>query len=403
MFFMNYSGLENTSSKLLKYAMDLENVQRTMYASTKEKLETSIKNCEESLEIMKSFLEQHKDDNTSGGSGRNRRAYGQQDQDELDKRYVTKDEFNEKMDEVNDKIDDILDKLGQLLDKSVSAVSDAVDTVKCTIVPDEYDPKFASNESKPYIDTSKHSKKSEIKKRKNDLRKLMRSDHQLLNNVVGEIRSAVNFHEVIECSELIEYWFNHRFHPDHYPSKGFRAENIPHYTEYIAGAYAYYWSQGACELRKFVDEFKQWCDEISQPGVKNPYVLPSSVGHIKYTSEWIKDHTSWEKDEYRWITLTCALSSALYTASGSYSKFLTNNDFLDDLGSVMDNYRSEGGEFEGDKEFSHAVSLGLSCGANSIEKLLMNGPKVFSIEGISADASDDLNRYNYLDKEICFA
>lgn len=67
------------------------------------------------------------------------------DYEEMDKRYVTKEEFNELRDRVEGldrKVDDVLDKLGQLLDKSVSVVSDAIDTVKCAVIPDPYDSKM---------------------------------------------------------------------------------------------------------------------------------------------------------------------------------------------------------------------------------------------------------------------
>ena len=403
MFFMNYSGLENTSIKMLKYAMDLQQVEGTMYASTKEKVEKGIDNLEKSLEIMKGFLEAHKDDNTKGGGARRTVI----DYDELDKRYVTKEEFNK----LDKKVDDVLDKLGKLLDRSVSVVSDAVDTVKSAVVPDEYDPKFASTtESKPYIDLSDTATKSEKHKKAKDLRKLMRKNHELLNNVPEEIGTATGFKEMVECTELIKHWFNCRFHPSNYPCKGFNAENIYNYTQQIIGAYAYYWNQGVIAKKNFIGEFKAWCDELKS-GKSNPYVLPSVVADIKYTPDWFKQHGMFSDRNGVAVTLMYAMCSAMVHYSDSYGEFsdcyadrnpgnrkrlidLIDNDIYDNIDNVHDQ-----------DEFFKFIVKGREFGKN-LETFKTEGQPYFTQIAGNEDSSQSGDRYNIpemLDQEVCFA
>lgn len=403
MFFMNYGGLENTSVKMLKYAMDLQQVEGTMYASTKDKVEKSIDNLEKSLEIMKGFLEAHKDDNTKGGGARRTVI----DYDELDKRYVTKEEFNK----LDKKVDDVLDKLGQLLDKSVSIVSDAVDTVKSAVVPDEYDPKFASTtESKPYIDLPDTATKSEKHKKAKDLRKLMRKNHELLNNVPEEIGAATGFKEMVECTELIKQWFNCRFHPSNYPCKGFNAENIYNYTQQIIGAYAYYWNQGAIAKKDFINGFKTWCDEIKS-GKPNPYVLPSVVADIKYTPDWFKQHGMFSDRNGAAVTLMYAMCNAMVRYSDSYGEFsdcyadrnphnrkrlidLIDNDIYDNIDTAYDQ----------DEFFKFIVRGRKFC--KNLETFKIEGQAYFTQIAGNESSSQSDDRYNIpemLDQEVCFA
>ena len=403
MFFMNYGGLQNTSIKMLKYAMDLQQVEGTMYASTKEKVEKSIDNLEKSLEIMKGFLEAHKDDNTKGGGARRTVI----DYDELDKRYVTKEEFNK----LDKKVDDVLDKLGQLLDRSVSVACDAVETVKSAIVPDEYDPKFASTaESKPYIDLPATATKSEKHKKAKDLRKLMRRNHELLNNVPEEIGAATGFKEMVECTELIKHWFNCRFHPSNYPSKGFNADNIYNYTQQIIGAYVYYWNQGVVAKKNFINEFNAWCDEIKS-GKPNPYVLPSIVADIKYTPEWFKQHRMFTDRNGTAVALMYAISNAMSRYSASYEEFsdcylnrnpdnrkrlvdLIDNDIYDNIDNVHDQ-----------DEFFKFICNGRKFIRN-LETFKSEGQRYFTSIAEIGDPSQSDDRYNIpemLDQEVCFA
>lgn len=410
MFFMNYSGLENTSIKMLKYAMDLQHVEGTMYASTKEKVEKGIDNLEKSLEIMKGFLEAHKDDNTKGGCAR-RTAI---DYDELDKRYVTKEQFNKldkKVDELDKKVDDVLDKLGQLLDKSVSVVSDAVDTVKSVVVPDEYDPKFASTaESKPYIDLPDTATKSEKHKKAKDLRKLMRKNHELINNVPEEIGAATGFKEMVECTELIKHWFNCRFHPSNYPCKGFNAGNIYNYTQQIIGAYAYYLNQGPIAKKDFINEFKTWCDEIKS-GKLNPYVLPSVVADIKYTPDWFKQHGMFSGKNGDAVTLMYAMCGAMVRYSDSYGEFSDcyadryshNRKRLIDL-IDYDIYDNIDNAYDQDEFFKFIVK-GRKFSKN-LEAFKTEGQAYFTQIAGNESSSQADDRYNIpemLDQEVCFA
>lgn len=397
MFFMNYSGLENTSSKMLKYATDLKQVQGTMYASTKEKLENSIKNCEESLEIMKEFLEQHKDDNTKNGDSR---RVSMRDYEEMDKRYVTKEEFNElkdKVDGLDKKVDDVLDKLGQLLQKSVSVVSDAVDTVKCAVVPDPYDPKNATNNStKPYLNLPENATKSEKKKKDKSIRKLMRQNHELLSKFPEEVRQNCNYHEFIECSDLISHWFNMRFEPSRYPKNGFNAEFILKYSEQIIGAYAYYWSQGETKLSEFVTGFKQWCDELAVSGKNVSYLYPYSVGKIQYNAEWIETDSVACANDYRWATLATFLSDGFRLVSKSYSRFVDSYYDINHSDNLLDIFFDKLGI--DDELFIRAINKGsVDCMRDKFERV---SPTYCTLE---SGESFDVDRYNMLDKEIVFA
>ena len=387
MFFMNYSGMETASARVLKYAQDLNHVEGTMYQSTKDKVENSIKNCEKSIEIMKKFLEEHKDDNTSSGSGRRSMI----DYEEMDKRYVTREEFNEKMDELNGKVDDVLDKLGQLLQKSVSAVSDIAESVKSTVIPDPYDPKFAKDEStKPYLNLPDNATKSEKRKKEKDNRKLMRQNHELLSKLSEEVRQNCNYHELIECAELVSYWFDHRFKPDQYPTQGYNADLILKYTEQVIGAYAYYWVQGDVKLNQFVSEFKKWCDNLSQSN--NSYMYPYSVGKIKYTDEWVESDAVASNDDYKWVMLSSFLSSAIACVSKSYSKFRKayfQKDRYDDL---VDTFGEEG-------RIACAVFKGDVCDSDSKLSRLCGAYCRLESTYIS-----DEDRYNtMLDQPVCFA
>ena len=394
MFFMNYGGMETASARVLKYAEDLKQVECTMYQSTKDKVETSLENLKKSVEIMEKFLEEHKDDNTRGGSSRSRRSMI--DYEEMDKRYVTKEEFNELRDRVeglDKKVDDVLDKLGQLLDKSVSVVSDAVDTVKCAVIPDPYDPKNATDAStKPYLNLPENATKSEKKKKDKSIRKLMRQNHELLSKFPEEVRQNCDYHELISGAELVSYWFDHRFKPDCYPKYGFNADLIFKYAEQVIGAYAYYWVQGEHQLKKFVEEFKTWCDDLSKSN--NTYMYPFSVGKIYYNQEWIESDATASKDNYKWVTLATFLSEGLRFISKSYSKFANcyiSSKHFDDLGDIFSD------EFFNNESIVDAGSAGIVSGESKFTALCR---KYCTLE--STIISDE-DRYNMLDTEICFA
>ena len=394
MFFMNYGGMETASARVLKYAEDLKQVECTMYQSTKDKVENSLDNLKKSVEIMEKFLEEHKDDNTRGGSGRSRRSMI--DYEEMDKRYVTKEEFNELRDRVeglDKKVDDVLDKLGQLLDKSVSVVSDAVDTVKCAVISDPYDPKNATDAStKPYLNLPENATKSEKKKKDKSIRKLMRQNHELLSKFPEEVRQNCDYHELIRCAELVSYWFDHRFKPDCYPKYGFNADLIFKYAEQVIGAYAYYWVQGEHQLKKFVEEFRTWCDNLSESN--NTYMYPFSVGKIYYTQEWIESDATASKDNYKWVTLATFLSEGLRFISKSYSKFANcyiSRKHFDDLGDIFSD------EFFNNESIVDAGSAGIFSGESTFTALCR---KYCTLE--STIISDE-DRYNMLDTEICFA
>ena len=394
MFFMNYGGMETASARVLKYAEDLKQVEGTMYQSTKDRVENSLENLKKSVEIMEKFLEEHKDDNTRGGSSRSR--HSMIDYEVMDKRYVTKEEFNELRDRVeglDKKVDDVLDKLGQLLDKSVSVVSDAVDTVKCAVIPDPYDPKNATDAStKPYLNLPENATKSEKKKKDKSIRKLMRQNHELLSKVPEEVRQNCDYHELIRCSELMNYWFDHRFKPDCYPKYGFNADLIFKYAEQVIGAYAYYWVQGEHQLKKFVKEFRTWCDNLSE--CNNTYMYPFSVGKIYYTQEWIESDATASKDNYRWVTLATFLSEGLRCISKSYFKFANcyiSRKHFDDLGDIFSD------EFFDNESIVDAGSAGIISGESIFTALCR---KYCTLE--STIISDE-DRYNMLDAEICFA
>ena len=394
MFFMNYGGMETASVRVLKYAEDLKQVEGTMYQSTKDRVENSLDNLKKSVEIMEKFLEEHKDDNTRGGSGRSRRSMI--DYDEMDKRYVTKEEFNELRDRVeglDKKVDDVLDKLGQLLDKSATVVSDAVDTVKCAVIPDPYDPKNATDAStKPYLNLPENATKSDKKKKDKSIRKLMRQNHELLSKFPEEVRQNCDYHELIRCAELVSYWFDHRFEPDCYPKYGFNADLIFKYAEQVIGAYAYYWVQGEHQLKKFVEEFRTWCDDLSESN--NTYMYPFSVGKIYYTQEWIESDATASKDNYKWVTLATFLSEGLRCISKSYSKFANcyiSRKHFDDLGDIFSD------EFFDNESIVDAGSAGIVSGESTFTALCR---KYCTLE--STIISDE-DRYNMLDTEICFA
>lgn len=394
MFFMNYGGMETASARVLKYAEDLKQVEGTMYQSTKDRVENSLDNLKKSVEIMEKFLEEHKDDNTRGGSGRSR--HSMIDYEEMDKRYVTKEEFNELRDRVeglDKKVDDVLDKLGQLLDKSVSVVSDAVDTVKCAVIPDPYDPKNATDAStKPYLNLPENATKSDKKKKDKSIRKLMRQNHELLSKFPEEVRQNCDYHELIGCAELVSYWFDHRFKPDCYPKYGFNADLIFKYAEQVIGAYAYYWVQGEHQLKKFVEEFRTWCDNLSESN--NTYMYPFSVGKIYYTQEWIESDATASKDNYKWVTLATFLSEGLRCISKSYSKFANcyiSRKHFDDLGDIFSD------EFFDNESIVDAGSAGIVSGESTFTALCR---KYCTLE--STIISDE-DRYNMLDTEICFA
>ena len=394
MFFMNYGGMETASARVLKYAEDLKHVEGTMYQSTKDRVENSLGDLKKSVEIMEKFLKEHKDDNTRGGSSRPRRSMI--DYEEMDKRYVTKEEFNELKDRVeglDKKVDDVLDKLGQLLQKSVSVVSDAVDTVKCAVIPDPYDPKNATDAStKPYLNLPETATKSEKKKKDKSNRKLMRQNHELFSKVPEEVRQNCDYHEPVECAELISYWFNHRFEPSRYPKGGFNADHIFKYAEQVIGAYAYYWMQGEHQLKKFVEEFRTWCDDLSESN--NTYMYPFSVGKIYYTQEWIESDATASKDNYKWVTLATFLSEGLRCISKSYSKFANcyiSRKHFDDLGDIFSD------EFFDNRSIVDAGSAGIISGESIFTALCR---KYCTLE--STIMSDE-DRYNMLDTEICFA
>lgn len=402
MFFMNYGGMETASGRVLKYAEDLKQVEGTMYQSTKDKVENSLDNLKKSVEIMEKFLEEHKDDNTRGGSGRSRRSMI--DYEEMDKRYVTREEFNERMDQVDErldnldkKVDGIFDKLDQLLQKSVSVVSDAVDTVRCAVIPDPYDPKNATDASaKPYLNLPETATKSEKKKKDKSNRKLMRQNHELLSKVTEEVRQNCDYHELIECAELISYWFDQRFEPSRYPKGGFNADYIFRYAEQVIGAYAYHWVQGELQLKKFVEEFKTWCDDLSSRGKNNTYMYPFSVGKINYTKDWIESDVVASKDNYKWVTLATFLSEGLSFVSRSYNKFADmyiDNDHYDNLLDVfLDSVDPNRGAI------ANASSEGDVC--NSDRKFSTLCKEYLSLE--STIISDE-DRYNMLDQPVCFA
>lgn len=405
MFFMNYGGMETASGRVLKYAEDLKQVEGTMYQSTKDRVENSLDNLKKSVEIMEKFLDEHKDDNTRGGSGRSR--HYMIDYEEMDKRYVTKEEFNElkarvdgldkKVDGLDKKVDDVLDKLGQLLDKSVSAVSDAVDTVKCAIVPDPYDPKNATDASaKPYLNLPETATKSEKKKKDKSNRKLMRQNHELLSKVPEEVRQNCDYHELIECAELVSYWFEQRFEPSRYPKMGFNADLIFKYAEQIIGAYSYYWVQGEYHLKKFVEEFRTWCDDLSSTGKNNIYLYPFSVGKINYTQDWIESDTVASRDNYTWATLATFLSEGLSFISKSYHKFANMYFEKDHYDNLLDVFLDKVDPNRG--AIAHASGEGDVC--NSDRKFAKLCEKYCSIE---STIIPDEDRYNMLDQEICFA
>ena len=401
MFFMNYGGMDTASARVLKYAEDLKQVEGTMYQSTKDKVENSLENLKKSVEIMEKFLEEHKDDNTRGGSGRSRRQMI--DYKEMDKRYVTRKEFNERMDQVDErldnldkKVDGIFDKLDELLKKSVSVVSDVADSIKSTVILDPYDPKFAEDEStKPYLNLPDTATKSEKKKKEKNNRKLMRQNHELLSKVPEEVRQNCDYHELIGCAELVSYWFDHRFKPDCYPKYGFNADLIFKYAEQVIGAYAYYWVQGEYQLRKFVEEFRTWCDDLSASGKNNTYLYPFSVGRIHYTRDWVESDTIACRDNYKWVTLATFLSAGLSFVSKSYHKFANiyfEKDHYDDLLDVfLDKIDPDRGAI------ADASGDGDVC--NSDRKFSRLCEKYFTLE--STIIPND--RYNMLDQEICFA
>ena len=392
MFFMNYGGMETASARVLKYAEDLKQVEGTMYQSTKDRVENSLDNLKKSVEIMEKFLEEHKDDNTRGGSGRLRRSMI--DYEEMDKRYVTREEFNERMDQVDErldnldkKVDGIFDKLDQLLQKSVSVVSDVAESVKSVAIPDPYDPKNATDAStKPYLNLPENATKSEKKKKDKSIRKLMRQNHELLSKFPEEVRQNCDYHEPVECAELISYWFDHRFKPNCYPKYGFNADLIFKYAEQVIGAYAYYWVQGEHQLKKFVKEFRTWCDNLSE--CNNTYMYPFSVGKIYYTQDWIESDATASKDNYRWVTLATFLSEGLRCISKSYFKFANcyiSRKHFDDLGDIFSD------EFFNNESIIDAGSAGIVSG-ESIFTVLCR--KYCTLE--STIISDE-DRYNMLE------
>lgn len=394
MFFMNYGGMETASARVLKYAEDLKHVEGTMYQSTRDRVENSLENLKKSVDIMEKFLEKHKDDNTRGGSSRSR--HSMIDYEEMDKRYVTKEEFNElkgKVEGLDKKVDDVLDKLGQLLQKSVSVVSDVAESVKSAVVLDPYDPKNATDAStEPYLNLPETATKSEKKKKDKSNRKLMRQNHELLSKVPEEVRQNCDYHEPVECAELIRYWFDHRFEPSRYPKGGFNADHIFKYAEQVIGAYAYYWVQGEQQLKKFVEEFRTWCDNLSESN--NTYMYPFSVGKIYYTQEWIESDATASKDNYRWVTLATFLSEGLRCISKSYSKFANcyiSRKHFDDLGDIFSD------EFFNNESIVDAGSAGIVSGESKFTALCR---KYCTLE--STIISDE-DRYNMLDTEICFA
>ena len=394
MFFMNYGGMETASARVLKYAEDLKHVEGTMYQSTKDRVENSLENLKKSVEIMEKFLEEHKDDNTRGGSGRSR--HSMIDYEEMDKRYVTKEEFNElkgRVEGLDNKVDEVLDKLGQLLQKSVSVVSDVSESVKSAVIPDPYDPKNATDAStKPYLNLPETATKSEKKKKDKSNRKLMRQNHELLSKVPEEVRQNCDYHEPVECAELISYWFDHRFEPSRYPKSGFNADHIFKYAEQVIGAYAYYWVQGEHQLKKFVGEFRTWCDNLSESN--NTYMYPFSVGKIHYTQEWVESDATASKYNYKWVTLATFLSEGLRCISKSYSKFANcyiSKKHFDDLGDIFSD------EFFNNESIVDAGSAGIVSGESTFTALCR---KYCTLE--STIISDE-DRYNMLDTEICFA
>lgn len=402
MFFMNYGGMETASARVLKYAEDLKQVEGTMYQSTKDKVENSLDNLKKSVEIMEKFLEEHKDDNTRGGSGRSRRSMI--DYEEMDKRYVTREEFNERMDQVDERLDNldkkvdvIFDKLDQLLQKSVSVVSDVAESVKSAVIPDPYDPKNATDAStKPYLNLPKNATKSEKKKKDKSIRKLMRQNHELLSKFPEEVRQNCNYHELIECSRLISYWFNMRFDPSRYPKNGFNAELIFKYTEQIIGAYAYYWAQGQPKLSKFVSEFKQWCDELATNGRNISYLYPYSVGKIQYSEDWIETDTVASADDYRWATLATFLSDSMRLVSKSYRKFADSYFDMNRIDNLLDIFYDK--LHVNDDRFVKAVSRGsVDCSKDKFDRVSL----VYCT--LESEEISDEDRYNMLDNEIVFA
>lgn len=78
--------------------------------------------------------------------------------------------------------------------------------------------------------------------------------------------------EVNACADLLNYWITRRFSGNN-PNFKFQIKQLPIWSTYIVIAYGKHHSEGYAQ--KFVTEFKEWCDGLSDKN--NCWALPYDI------------------------------------------------------------------------------------------------------------------------------
>ena len=259
---MNYQGLEVASNRILHYAQDLCDNESGQYASTKAAVVRSYNNVKKALELLEdSMKKNHIHISKKSKQSKDKEMKSDELVESSSAMVKTIETLAKTVNELTQRVDEISAQ-------SKAKACEVIESVKDSVIPDEYDPKASSQievvESKRTI-------------RSKDLRKKMRLYHKYIAKLPEDVKTSVgDYEELTECVELIKYWFEHRFHPQHYPCNGFCADKMNEWVQTIIFAYCHAYDVEH-STHNFVQNFKNWCDEISAPDAKNPYVLPYDV------------------------------------------------------------------------------------------------------------------------------